>query len=90
MLTLRGGLCSLPFLGGIRVAHLLSFLYCVCVFFLSSSYVLCTQCCQFLLIVRSVFSKVCLELCTYQLHYVIGTQMNGVNTLLFTLLLNGV
>jgi hypothetical protein len=33
MLTLRGGLCSLPFLGGIRVTHLLSFLYCVCGFF---------------------------------------------------------
>ena len=42
--------------GGFRVAHVFSFGCCVgvfCGFVLSSSCVLCTQCCQFLLIVLS-------------------------------------
>jgi hypothetical protein len=46
----------------VRIAHLLSFVFCVFLFCLSSSCVLCTQCCQSLdcsfVIAPSVFSNV--------------------------------
>ena len=50
LLALRGRLASLPSFGGVGVAHLYSFL-CFCC--MSSSCVLCTQCCHFLWILNS-------------------------------------
>ena len=52
-----------PVFDGVRVAHIFSFLRCVCVFLLSLSCVLCAQCYQFLwiypfFITFSVFSNV--------------------------------
>ena len=54
LLTVRERLGSLSICGGIRVAHHFSFLCCVMlfVFCLSSSCVLCAQCCQNLWIVH--------------------------------------
>ena len=49
---LREHLASPPVFDGVRVAHLFSFL-CRGFFWLSSSCVLCTQCCHFLCIVHS-------------------------------------
>ena len=49
MITLRGTWVTLVF-GGVNVAHVFSFIYCV--FCLSSSCVLCTQSCYFLWIVH--------------------------------------
>jgi len=46
---------SLLGFSGVCVAHLFSFLCCVFLLCLSSSYVLCTQCCQFLWIVHYCF-----------------------------------
>jgi len=44
---------SYPVIGGVRVAHLFSFVCCVVLFCLSSSCVLYTQCWKFLWIVHS-------------------------------------
>ena len=46
LLNVRGHLGSSPVFGTVRVALLFSFLCCVFVFCLSSSCVLCAQCCQ--------------------------------------------
>jgi hypothetical protein len=53
LLTFREHQGSPPVFGGIHVAHLFNFLSGVFLFCLSSSCVLCTQCCQCLWIVHS-------------------------------------
>ena len=53
MPTLREHLDCNPVFGWVRVSHHFSFLCCVCCLFLSSSCVLCAQCCQRLWIVHS-------------------------------------
>jgi len=55
LLTIREYLGSSPVFGGIRVAHLFSYLCCVFVICLSLSCVSCTQCCQCLWIIYSWF-----------------------------------